>query len=278
MAFLERILGRRGAPPQAPPPQAPATAKPRPRRAPPFQPDADDVFLVAYPRSGSTWVRAVAAAAQFGRPARSLEELDRLCPDVHARTPAGDVAGAERHLVKSHWPRCPRDGAAAYRRVIYLLRDPRDVVLSHVRYLTQLGRHAGDFDAFLADWLCGRVYPCSWGEHVVSWLGPPGPGPDCDLLRVRYEDLLARPGEQFARLLSFLGTAAGDRLGEILADTSPEQMRRKEAAGMRAELRVAGLEFIGAARAGRWREALTDAQAGAIAAAFARPMELAGYA
>ena len=116
----------------------------------------------------------MAAEALFGSAGTSLEDLDRTCPDVHARTPAGRIAAAPWRLVKSHWPRCAREGAAGYARVVYLVRDPRDVVLSQFRYLTQLGRFAGGFEAFLTDWLCGRVYPCSWGEHVVSWLGPAG--------------------------------------------------------------------------------------------------------
>lgn len=244
----------------------------------PYRPGRRDVHLVCYPRSGSTWVRAVVAEAMFGGSGETLEDLDHYCPDIHARTPASRIQPAPFHLVKSHWPMAPQYRSDQYARVVYLLRDPRDVVLSHFRYLTGLGRYGGGFEEFLADWLYGRVYPCSWAEHVLSWLAPAGAPRDCSILRVRYEDLTADPAGGFARLLEFLDLNCGpERLTEILRSSSPECLRRKERRGMRPSLQAENLEFIGPARAGRWRKELSDRQVACISDFAGPAMKIAGY-
>lgn len=265
MAFLDRIHRKR-----------PGAEKPG--RNKPYRPRPGDVYLVSYPRSGSTWVRSAVAEAMFGGSGESLEELDRYCPDVHARTPASRVHPAEVHLVKSHWPCSPREGAADYQRVVYLLRDPRDVVLSHFRYLTGLGQYAGDFDEFLTDWLCGRVYPCSWAEHVFSWLGPAGLQRERSMLTLRYEDLSAEATRELARLLGFIGIRhTAERLNEIVTLCSADRMRDKERRGMRPSLQVEDLEFIGPAQAGRWHQELTDDQVTMIQDWAGKAMRMAGY-
>lgn len=253
------------------------TQQPR-RRDRPYRPRLRDVYLVCYPRSGSTWLRGMVAEGMFGTSGQTLEDLDSYCPDIHARTPASRVHPAPVHMVKSHWPRSPRRDADKYQRVIYLLRDPRDVVLSHFRYLTGLGRYKGNFDEFLIDWLCGRVYPCSWAEHVTSWLGPVGGANDRSMLTVRYEDLSTDPVGQLARVMSFVGIECdAERLEEIVELCSAARMRMKERLGMRPELRVDSLEFIGPARCGRWREELTEPQLEHIGALAGSAMEIAGY-
>ncbi|MFP3937824.1 MAG: sulfotransferase domain-containing protein [Phycisphaerae bacterium] len=243
-----------------------------------YRPAGRDVYLVCYPRSGSTWLRGMVAEAMFGTSGRTLEELDGYCPDIHANTPASQVQPAAVHMVKSHWPRSPRHQADRYQRIVYLLRDPRDVVLSHFRYLTGLGRYGGNFDEFLTDWLCGRVYPCSWAEHVISWLGPAGAGSEFSMLTLRYEDLSADPVGQLARLLSFVGVECSDeRLKEVVELCSADRMRVKERKGMRPDLRVEALEFIGPARCGRWREELTEAQLERIYSLAGTAMKITGY-
>jgi hypothetical protein len=264
MAWYDRILGRKA-----------GGAVQRPRY---FRPGEEDVFLVSFPRSGSTWLRAAAAEMMFGTSGQSLADLDRFVPDVHVKIPQDEVAPGGFHLVKSHWPRCRREGAMRYRRVVYLVRDPRDVVLSHDRYLRQIGQFDGDFDAFLTEWLHGRIFPCSWSEHVLSWMGDAGQADDCDKIVVRYENLVERPVETLARVAGFLRLDCNEgRLRQIVERTSPQRMRRKEQKGMRAHLQVAGLEFIGPARADQWQGRLTEDQVRRIVESAGRAMVCAGY-
>jgi len=104
-----------------------------------FEPDAErDIFLVTYPRSGTTWISCVAAELLFAISPENLLEIGSFVPDVHVLPEKSAVPAANRYLVKSHFPlnsvhALPPYGA--YRRVIYLIRDPRDIMLSYHRYV-----------------------------------------------------------------------------------------------------------------------------------------------
>ena len=116
-----------------------AKSPPPPER---FWPDpARDIFLVAYPRSGTTWISCVAAELLFAISPENLLEIGSFVPDVHVLPEKSAVPVANRYLVKSHFPlnsvhALPPYGA--YRRVIYLIRDPRDIMLSYHRYVRSL--------------------------------------------------------------------------------------------------------------------------------------------
>src|SRR5687768_13824154 len=92
---------------------------------------AEDVFIVGYPKSGNTWLQNLAGAVvygvlpEFAPPA--LMHLE-LVPDVHQKqfykrysTPM---------FFKSH--HLPRP---EYRKVVYVLRDGRDVMVSYFQFL-----------------------------------------------------------------------------------------------------------------------------------------------
>lgn len=220
-----------------------------------FKPDASrDIFLVTYPRSGTTWISCVAAGLLFQKSPDSLTEIDWLVPDVHVLPEKSKVPAASQYLIKSHFP---LTGSAKpfgdYRRVIYLIRDPRDVMLSYHRYARFLWKYPGDLKEFAMDWVTGRIWPCSWQEHVNSWLGPRLRPAPFELTVLHYEDFIADPIGQTTVLATILGVDPGrERIEQIVADTMPDSMRRREAkgkSGINPDFNV-----IGPAKAGNWKE------------------------
>src|ERR1700756_1998538 len=141
--------------------------------------DPNDVFVVGYPKSGNTWFQELVAGAIFGvipefAPPGLVQDL---VPDIHA-TP-----WYKRHaspmFFKSHALPC-----AAYRRVVYLLRDGRDAMVSYLHYLEAMERKRLDFLELVAS--DRAISPCKWHKHVQAWLANPY---QAQMIVIKYEDL-----------------------------------------------------------------------------------------
>lgn len=242
-----------------------------------FTPSERDLYLVSYPRSGNTWVRAILAELLYGKSGVSIQDLQFYVPDIHVRTRRSNIIAADFHVVKSHSPHITRQ-TKTYRQVIYVLRDPRDVVVSHYRYARALGNDGSGFENFLMDWVAGRIWPCSWQEHVNSWTAPRPYDSTLKLLVVRYEDLVAAPHTQICRLADFLNLVVlPGTIEDVIAKTSVEKMRMREQRGMPEHERADEFRFIGSATPNLWTRELSPDQAALIADSARNAMQRHGY-
>lgn len=154
-----------------------------------------DIMVTSYPRSGNTWVRFLLAnLIANSEQAIGFPAMGKLIPDVNessswANLPERPSTG---RLIKSHIPYDP-----AFKRVIYIVRDGRDVKVSHYHY--NCPHHFQD--TFL-EYLQRDVWPGLWHEHVESWLDH---ADNNSFLLVRYEDMLIQPEEQLKRMAEFVG-------------------------------------------------------------------------
>jgi estrone sulfotransferase len=178
----------------------------------------DDVLIVSYPKSGNTWLRFLLA---------NLLKLPGDEIDFHTVHKYIPEAGKEKddfvelsrpRIIKSH--ACK---ASEYPRVVYLIRDGRDVYVSY--YFHRLKQLPPDttFRKFLER---QDHYPGTWGEHVESWLFR---GSHPNMLIVRYEDLCSDCFIQLKRIVGFIGLELTERQLKIAIDNSSfEKMRRIE--------------------------------------------------
>jgi hypothetical protein len=110
-----------------------------------------------------------------------------------------------------------------YPKVIYLLRDGRDVYVSYYFYLLNRVKGITSFAEFLRN---PGFYPNHWSQHCASWLH----GPERDnMLVVRYEDLKADTFNQFRKMVDFAGLEVSDEaLEEAIQCSSFDQMKKAE--------------------------------------------------
>lgn len=238
----------------------------------------DDVFLVSFPKSGNTWARFLIGNLLSPDREVSFANLHQVVPDPQA-TPKRDWDRLARpRVIKSHDCFDPR-----FPRVVYIVRDPRDVVLSQYHYHRKCRRIEDDYplEKFVARFLRGETCPHgSWGENVSTWLLARRNDPR--FLLLRYEDIISDTPRELAKIASFLGIAATPQLLVQAAErSSADRMRKLEQAesdqcGLTKDSRQ-DLRFVRAARSGGWSVALSPALVAEIEGSWGWLMRHLGY-
>jgi len=179
-----------------------------------------DVFIVGYPKSGNTWMQYLLASAFYGIDLEVAPDalVQDLVPDVHFKKfykPYFPVT-----FFKSHF--LPRPD---YRKVVYLLRDGRDAMVSYWHFLRDVCAKEIDF----AEWVRSGDYlfPCKWHEHIERWHENPH---NAQILTVRYEDLKRDAAAELARIAEFSGFKRERAALEAAANSASfTSMKRREA-------------------------------------------------
>jgi hypothetical protein len=187
-----------------------------------------DVHLVSYPKCGRTWlVLLIAEALQrhHGVRMRNPLKLRRMTsrrrgiPYIHPHHDGGPefLLPEELETDKSGY---------RGRKVIFLVRDPRDVLVSS--YFQKVKRNynfAGSMDDYLAERRGGL-------ESIIAFYNIWARNRDVpdDFLMVTYEDLHEDASRELRRVLDFMGiTGVGDAdIAAAVDACSFENMRRLE--------------------------------------------------
>jgi hypothetical protein len=238
----------------------------------------DDVWIVSYPKSGNTWTRFLVANLIAGGEPVDWSNIERWVPDIYYnRDPQLRKLPRPRYF-KSHEAYRPD-----YRRVVFIVRDPRDVAVSYYHFVRKAKMLPADatMDDFMTRFMEGRIDPYgNWAENVGSWLGARrGTG---NFLLVRYEDLLANAEAELARIADMLGLGADDALLRRAVENSRadrmrdlEQVQRNEHKFLKRSR--ADIPFVRAAKSGQWRSELTAEAVRQIESAWAPTMRELGY-
>lgn len=186
---------------------------------------AEDIFIVGYPKSGNTWFQNLVAGVVYGldpiwSPSALLQDLlPYLSYYEHSPRQIYRRYATPTFFLSHDLPR------AEFRRVVYLLRDGRDVMVSYRHYREAIDRVEYDFLKFVSPE--NELYPCHWSRHVDAWIRNPY---GAQLLLIKYEDLLREPVRQLQRFCEFAGISREiDHLTAIAEAASFGSLRDKEA-------------------------------------------------
>jgi len=239
----------------------------------------DDVFLVSYPKSGNTWTRFLVANLVYPDKNVDFASLNDLTPDPEA-IPKRQLSAMPRpRIIKSHQYFDPR-----YPRVIYIVRDPRDVALSEYHFLIkrQVIKEGFAIEDYVSQFVRGinEHHYGSWAENVGSWLYVRRNSPD--FLLVRYEALQSDGMHELGRIAKFLGIPADpQRLSFALQQSSADRMRELE---KKQSLLWSSTKdtrqdkpFVRAAKAGGWKTELPESSIAQVESAWGELMTELGY-
>lgn len=218
-----------------------------------WQPRPDDVFVVTYPRSGTTWMQYLLHL--LVRPEVELGHINEVCPWLERSLAVGSVTPEalaqlpSPRIFKTHLLRqwLPREG-----RFVVIVRDPADVAASYYElYRAYLG-FRGSLDEFLGRFESGRVQYGSYWAHVRSWERHAGQG----VMLVRYEALRADPRGELSRVAAFAGLPCdAERIARAVEGASLPRMKAIEerfdhATSLLLERGVRPRSFIGRGQGG----------------------------
>ena len=196
-------------------------------------------MLVSYPRSGSTWLRFLLSNVRDGKARRTtFENLNQRIP--YALRPSTNVLKnlPRPRLLKSHSAYDCR-----FRKVLLLVRDPRDVAVSYYHYHLRRKRIRQNctMDEYVQLFLQGELDTYgNWGEHTGSWLGARRSTEGFAI--VRYEDLLENTHDTLRTLCHFVGGVPTDdaTIHSAVENSGPHVMHPRKATP------------------GEWREVLSE--------------------
>ncbi|MGB8013330.1 MAG: sulfotransferase domain-containing protein [Terriglobales bacterium] len=237
----------------------------------------DDTFIVSFPKSGNTWTRFLIANLLHPEEPANFGNIDRLVPESEEMTKSQLASLPRPRIMKSH-----EYFDARLRKVVYIVRDPRDVVVSQFHFFRKKRRIGDDYsiEQFVTRFVAGQTCDYgSWGSNVASWLVTRQHSHD--FLLLRYEDMMARTSEELTRVASFLGVKATPELvSQAVERSSADRMRKLESANATASVTKNArqdIPFVRAAGSGGWKASLPEKSTLELETAWAPLMRWLGY-
>jgi Sulfotransferase domain len=241
----------------------------------------DDTFIVSYPRSGNTWTRFLIANLLHPEEPATFANIERLLPDSEAQSSRYLRRIPRPRVIKSHQYFDPR-----FPRVVYILRDPRDVALSYYDFQRKYRQIDDSYPlaAYVSDFVNGRLISKTWGtwgENVGSWLA--ACTGSARFLALRYEDMTADTAAQLKRIATFLEVdLSPERLASVIELSSANRMRELEKTQgkdwVSTKDKRSDIPFVRSAVSGGWKAKLPESCIAEIEAAWGPLMQSVGYA
>ncbi len=185
----------------------------------------NDIFLVSYPKSGNTWLRVVLHYLLFPDiELETLRDINKSVPDIHVNIPKKSNVDKIR-VIKTHRSYENRDlkeNPELYRKVIYLIRNPLNVIPSYYSFFTQSNKM--DVNEFIKKMAYGHIGPGNWQDHVMGWLGHFDFN-DSEYLILKYEDCVKDKIKMIKKLASFIEiTINEEHISKIIKSSSKDKM------------------------------------------------------
>ena len=240
----------------------------------------DDTFVVSYPRSGNTWTRFLIANLVYPNQNVTFANIERLIPDTSSQSSRALKRTPRPRIIKTHEYFDHR-----YGKVIYIVRDPRDIALSYYDFQRKYRQISDRYplDDYVDDFVSGRLISKgwgTWGQNVASWIATRGKSPD--FLLLHYEDMHTDTRRELTRIAEFMGIeATSSLLDNAIAASTAERMRDLEKTQSdrwaATKNRRKDIPFVGPAKSGGWRTHLSDSSVARIEGEWGDLMATLGY-
>ena len=268
------------------------------------------IWIASYPKSGNTWVRSFLTNYFFGSSEFNFDQLDKIerfptralmdrlkinyhsLPEIVSnwvRMQEFINLKNDTTYLKTHNAMCtvnnyPYTNKKNTTGFIYLVRDPRDVILSYSKHLNidlnetfEIMNDKMSKEAFDRD---GRetveVILGSWSDHYKSWKNYNS----VRGLIIKYEDLVLNPNVYLRKIIIFLNQLNGlivdeEKITKSIENTNFEKMQKLEKkTGFKESTRG---PFFRKGKVGDWKNELNEELKIKIEKAFFKEMKELNY-
>ncbi|XP_077988512.1 sulfotransferase 1B1-like [Glandiceps talaboti] len=248
-----------------------------------FEVREDDVYLVTYPKAGTTWLQElVSLICNHGNPNDVIDiPLDVRVPHLEITVPMdreGKMTAPPAYLniktmesprlIKTHLPKnlLPRQLHEKRPKIIYLARNPKDLAVSffHFYKINPFLKTYNAWETFLMDFMKGDVIYGKWSDHALSWWKN---RQDENVLFLKYEDMKRDLSTAVVQISEFLGEALDTSAVRRVVDHCSFESMKKNPMATKVYLCAAlGIDphvdspFVRKGKVGGWRDVFTVAQ------------------
>ncbi|XP_076616621.1 sulfotransferase 2B1-like [Chaetodon auriga] len=232
---------------------------------------SDDILIVTYPKSGTTWTQEIVPLIMSGGDPASVETVPnwRRVPWLEigqSYTFNLEERPSPRMLATHyHYNMMSSSFFKAKPKVIYVMRNPKDVFTSsfHFYGMASFLENPGPQSEFLNKFLDGKVNFGSWFDHVKSWLN----AEDKErIMYISYEEMIMDLKDSVARMAQFLDKSLDAEVTEKIAERCLfKNMKQNKMSNYsttpRELMDQTKSEFLRKGTSGDWKNQLTVAEA-----------------
>jgi hypothetical protein len=240
-----------------------------------------DVFLVGYPKSGMTWMEFLLSHAVFEKRVGdwvTFRTINDYVPNLAGVGP-GDALLLwpyySRPKPRIFFTHTPFDARLANGKIIYMLRDPRDSLVSYYHYHK---REEKNFHLQLGEFLRSeKIYPGHWDDHVRGWVLDHRELLS-NIIVVRYEELRRDTSTVLSQVLDFIGISFTETdIRHAIEMSSFDRMRELEMKYPTGPKADSSERFVRKGKVGNWIEELSKADVLFIEQRYGEIMRQEGY-
>ncbi|PKK33713.1 amine sulfotransferase [Columba livia] len=234
-----------------------------------FEINDSDIFIATYPKSGTVWTQNILALIMsegHRNGTENMEMMDRI-PWLEYNIKNADFATLPSpRIFATHLPYylVPRDMRNKKGRIIYVTRNPKDVMVSYYHFSKFMNtvERIPDFNIFMERFLSGKVLASSWMDHVAGWYSH---AEDFNILFLTYEEMKKDLRSAVLKICSFLGKKLSEEeVDSVVRQATFENMRKDPRANyenLPEELAEKNKgKFLRKGTVGDWKNIMTVAQ------------------
>ncbi|NXK47089.1 ST3A1 sulfotransferase, partial [Chauna torquata] len=234
-----------------------------------FEIKDSDIFIATYPKSGTVWTQNILSLILHEghrNGTEDMELLDRI-PWLEYNIKNADLASLPLpRVLATHLPYylVPRDLRNKRGRIIYVTRNPKDVVVSYYHFSKFIAtlEEVPDFNIFMERFLAGKVLASSWFDHVAGWYSH---AEDFNILFLTYEEMKKDLRSAVLKICNFLGKKLSEEELELVVRQATFENMKKDPRANYENLPddIAEKEkgrFLRKGTVGDWKNMMTVAQ------------------